>query len=117
LRADWCAPKEPHAQFTPPATQDKTVLSVSYPTHIRQCELSLETVWQSLNSWLVDHPRRVAFKFRFSHMQQFTACLHFCVTYDVRVGGRSARCSCLPDLRRGGGRQAGARVVLSGMAV
>ena len=35
-----------YAQFTPPARRDKTVLSVS----CRASELSLETVWQSLNS-------------------------------------------------------------------
>ena len=26
---------------------------------VRRCELSLETVWQRLNSQLIDHPRRV----------------------------------------------------------
>jgi len=45
---------------------------------VRRCELSLETVWQSLiNSQPIDHPRRVARlvkKFRPSHMQQSTAC-------------------------------------------
>jgi len=30
---------------------------------VGRCELSLETVWwQSLNSWPIDHPRRVAFR-------------------------------------------------------
>jgi len=43
-------------------------------------------------------------------MQQSTACLHFAWrTTSLRVGGRAARRSCLPGLRRGGGgRQAGA---------
>jgi len=52
-------------------------------------------------------------KFRFSHMQQSTACLHFAWrTTSLRVGGRAARRSCLPGLRRGGGgRQAGATVL------
>ena len=42
-------------------------------------------------------------------MQQYTACLHFATS--LRVGGRAARRSCLPGLRRGGGRQAGAAVL------
>ena len=46
-------------------------------------------------------------------MQQSTACLHFAWrTTSLRVGGRAARRSCLPGLRRGGGgRQAGAAVL------
>jgi len=83
---------------------------------VRRCELSLETVWQSLNSQPIDHPRRVAFSeqvLRFSHTQQSTACLQFAWrTTSLRVGGREARRSCLPGLRRGGGgRQAGATVL------
>ena len=77
---------------------------------IRRCELSLETVWQSLNSQPIDHPRHVAFseEFRFARMQQPTACVHFAWrTTSLRVGGRAARRSCLP----GGGRQAGATVL------
>ena len=27
----------------------------------RQCELSLDIIWQSLNNWPIDHPHRVAF--------------------------------------------------------
>ena len=51
-------------------------------------------------------------EFRFHHMQQSTACLHFAWrTVSLRVGGRAARRSCLPGLRRGGGRQAGATVL------
>jgi len=46
-------------------------------------------------------------------MQQSMACLHFAWrTTSLRVGGRAARRSCLPGLRRGGGgRQAGAAVL------
>ena len=46
-------------------------------------------------------------------MQQSTACLHFAWrTTSLRVGGRAARRSYLPGLRRGGGgRQAGATVL------
>ena len=47
-------------------------------------------------------------------MQQPTVCLHFAWrTTSHRVGGRAARRSCLPGLRRGGcgGRQAGATVL------
>jgi len=78
--------------------------------------LSLETVWQSLNSQPIDHPRRVAFSeqvLRFSHTQQSTACLQFAWrTTSMRVGGRAARRSCLPGMRRGGGgRQADATVL------
>jgi len=51
-------------------------------------------------------------KFRFSHMQQSTACLHFAWrTTSLRVGGRAARRSCLRGLRHGGGRLAGAAVL------
>jgi len=52
-------------------------------------------------------------RFRFSHMQQSTACLHFAWrTTSLRVGGRAARRNCVPGLRRGGGgRQAGATVL------
>ena len=77
---------------------------------VRRCELSLETVWQSLSSQPIDHPRLVAFseEFRFARMQQPTACLHFAWrTTSLRVGGRAARRRCLP----GGGRQAGATVL------
>ena len=42
-------------------------------------------------------------------MQQSTACLQR--TTSLRVGGRAARRSCLPGLRRGGGRRAGATVL------
>jgi len=45
-----------NAQFTQPARHDKTVLC-----RVRRCELSLETVRQSLNSQPIDHSRRVAF--------------------------------------------------------
>jgi len=45
-------------------------------------------------------------------MQQSTACLHFAwCTTSLRVGGRAARRSCLPGLRCGGGRLAGAAVL------
>ena len=46
-------------------------------------------------------------------MQQSTVCLYFAWrTTSLRVGGRAARRSCLPGLRRGGGgRQAGAAVL------
>ena len=47
-------------------------------------------------------------------MQQSIACSHFRGVQrpSLRVGGRAARRSCLPGLRRGGGgRQAGAAVL------
>jgi len=46
-------------------------------------------------------------------MPQSAACLHFAWhTASLRVGGRAARRSCLPGVRRGGGgRQAGATVL------
>jgi len=76
---------------------------------VRRRELSLETVWQSLNSrWIIVVAWRLVKKFRFTHMQQSTACLHFAWrTTSLRVGGRAARRSCL----RRGGRQAGATVL------
>ena len=47
-------------------------------------------------------------------MQQSTACLHFAWrTTSLRVGGRAARRSCLPGLRRGGGGRLAAATVLS----
>jgi len=39
------------------------------------------------------------------------------ISTSLRVGGRVVRRSCLPGLCRGGGRQAGAPVALSGVAV
>jgi len=61
-------------------------------------------------------------KFRSSHMQQSTACLHFVWrTTSLRVGGRAARRSCLPGLRRDSWRRrsTGRRdsLVVSGVAV
>jgi len=58
---------------------------------IGRCELSLETVWQSLNSQPIDHPRRVAFS---EEVQvQSHATVHsvfiFCVAYNVAACGRS----------------------------
>ena len=44
-----------NAQFTPPDTRQCCLCRV------RRCELSLETVWQRLNSQPIDHPRRVTF--------------------------------------------------------
>ena len=68
-------------------------------------------VWQSLNSRQITLIAwRLVKKFRFTHMQQSTACLHFAWrTTSLRVGGRAARRSCLR--RGGGGRQAGATVL------
>jgi len=43
-------------------------------------------------------------------MQQSTVCFSW-RTASLRVGGRAARHSCLPGLRRGGGRQAGGAVL------
>jgi len=68
-------------------------------------------VWQSLNSRRITLIAwRLVKKFRFTHMQQSTACLHFASrTTSLRVGGRAVRRSCLR--RGGGGRQAGATVL------
>jgi len=64
----------------------------------RRCELSLETVWQSLKSQPIDH-----------------TAVHSVLTFSWRttsLRGVAARRSCLPGLRRGGGgRQAGATVL------
>jgi len=47
-------------------------------------------------------------------MQQSTACLHFARrTTSLRVGGRAARRSCLPGLRRGGGGRLAGQTILS----
>ena len=77
---------------------------------VRQCPLSLETVAWSLIK-----------KFRFSHMQQSTACLHFAWrTTSLRVGGRAARRSCLRGLRASRRRRSTGRhdsLVVSGVAV
>ena len=60
---------------------------------VRRCELSLETVWQSLNSQPIDHPRRAAFS-REDYVQSYAA-VHSVFTFlwrttSLRVGGRAA---------------------------
>ena len=94
-----------NAQFTPPARHG--------PCHVRQCEPSLETAWQSLNSSLsIVVAWRLVKMFRFSHMQQSTACLCSAwSTMSVRVGSQAARYSCLTGLGLGGSRQAGITVL------
>jgi len=69
-----------NAQFTPPARHGLC--------HVRQCEPSLETAWQSLNSSLsIVVAWSLVKMFRFSHMQQSTACLHSAWSKtSVRVG-------------------------------
>ena len=88
--------------------------------HVRRCELSLETVWQSLNSQPIDHTRRVAFSEEVQVQSQAYATAHSvftCLSFawrtpSLRVGGRAARRGCRTGLRRGGGgRQAGAAVL------
>jgi len=81
--------------------------------HMRQCEFSRPSgkVW-TVSRWIILVVWHLVKKFRFSHMQQSTACLHFAwCTTSLRVGGRVARHSWLPGLCRGGGRQAGATVL------
>jgi len=94
-----------NAQFTPPARHGLC--------HVRQCEPSLETAWQSLNSSLsIVVAWRLVKMFRFSHMQQSTACLRSAwSTMSVRVGSQAARYSCLTGLGLGGSRQAGVTVL------
>ena len=82
---------------------------------VRRCELSLETVWQSLDSQPIDHPRRLAFSEEilvWSYATVHRVSTFSWHTTSLRVGGRAARRSCLPGLRRGGGgRQAFATVL------
>ena len=62
---------------------------------VRRCELSLETVWQSLNSQPIDHPHRVAFSEKnvgliiCSSPQRVYICVR---TTSLRVGGRALAC-------------------------
>ena len=98
----------PNSHRTPDKTRRSCLLC-----RVRRCKLSVETVRQSPNSQLINVVAwRLVKQFRFSYMQQSTSCLHFAWrTTSLRVGGRVARRSCLPGLRCGGGRQAGATVL------
>ena len=86
----------------PPDTTRRSCLC-----RVRRCELSLETVWQRLNSQLIDHPRRVTFTeevqaLSYAAVITPTACLHFAWrTTSLRVGGLAARPNCMAGLRRG----------------
>ena len=109
VNANLTANSEVLLQFTMPARKDKTVLSVSYQAVWIESRYRL-AVWTVKREITVVAWRLVK-TFRFSHMQQSTACLHFAWrTTSLRVGGLAARRSCLPGMRHGGGRQAGATV-------
>ena len=79
----------------------------------RRCELSLETVWQCLNSQPIDHRRRVAFsgEVQVQSYAVVQSVFTFCVAYDVAACGRSGGQAQLPawpaSQRRSTGRRGG----------